>query len=205
MRVSNRLFVGVLFALLATNVFSVGESAALKKETDLSSSTATVSALDKSKLQDSGLQASAKKSELRKIVIDISSQTIQCFVGDKLVMSSKVSTAKSGISVSPGKKTPIKKVWDKKNKRWKYVSQTHNHLGEFSVKMKILKGWSRQFNCPMPYCLVVYQGHCIHECPKGTKKQIGSPASHGCIRLYPDFAKKLFAWAKVGDKVVIQK
>jgi lipoprotein-anchoring transpeptidase ErfK/SrfK len=34
--------------------------------------------------------------------------------------------------------------------------------------------------------------------------RFGSPWSHGCVNLPPEKAKKLYAWAEIGTKVVVQ-
>jgi lipoprotein-anchoring transpeptidase ErfK/SrfK len=47
------------------------------------------------------------------------------------------------------------------------------------------------YNSPMPYSIFFYGGYAIH----GTYaiRQLGGPASHGCVRLYPGNAATLFA------------
>ncbi len=51
----------------------------------------------------------------------------------------------------------------------------------------------------MPHSVFFYHGYAIH----GTTaiKKLGSPASHGCVRLHPDNARRLFSLiAKNGKK-----
>ena len=51
--------------------------------------------------------------------------------------------------------------------------------------------YSRKYNnSPMPHSIFFYGGYAIH----GTNylKQLGRPASHGCIRLHPDNARTLY-------------
>ena len=47
------------------------------------------------------------------------------------------------------------------------------------------------YNSPMPYSIFFYGGYAIH----GTYaiNQLGGPASHGCVRLYPGNAATLFS------------
>src|SRR5262245_2672673 len=47
------------------------------------------------------------------------------------------------------------------------------------------------YNSPMPHSIFFYGGYAIH----GTNaiRQLGGPASHGCVRLYPGNAATLFA------------
>ena len=55
------------------------------------------------------------------------------------------------------------------------------------------KKWrSRQYNnAPMPHSIFFYKGYAIH----GTTeiKKLGKVASHGCVRLHPDNAEKLYS------------
>nr|WP_319513125.1 L,D-transpeptidase [uncultured Cohaesibacter sp.] len=53
-------------------------------------------------------------------------------------------------------------------------------------------------NAPMPYSIFFYRGYAIH----GTSavKSLGTPASHGCIRLDPDNAKQLYELVDVNGK-----
>jgi lipoprotein-anchoring transpeptidase ErfK/SrfK len=46
------------------------------------------------------------------------------------------------------------------------------------------------YNSPMPHSIFFYGGYAIH----GTNaiNQLGGPASHGCVRLYPGAAATLF-------------
>lgn len=45
-------------------------------------------------------------------------------------------------------------------------------------------------NAPMPHAIFFHGGYAIH----GTTEiaSLGQPASHGCVRLHPDHARKLF-------------
>ncbi len=52
--------------------------------------------------------------------------------------------------------------------------------------------FSKQYdNSPMPYSVFFYGGNAIH----GTNhlRQLGRPASHGCVRLHPDHAAQLYS------------
>jgi lipoprotein-anchoring transpeptidase ErfK/SrfK len=53
-------------------------------------------------------------------------------------------------------------------------------------------------NAPMPYSVFFYRGYAVH----GTTdiKHLGSPASHGCIRLHPDNAKIFFTLVQENGK-----
>ena len=75
-------------------------------------------------------------------------------------------------------------------------------LGVFPIKMKDADHHSSTYdNAPMPFTMrLTDDGVSIH----GTKVENGY-ASHGCVGTPTDFAKKLFAIAKVGDKVYITR
>ena len=75
-------------------------------------------------------------------------------------------------------------------------------LGVFPILMKDANHHSATYdNAPMPFTMrLTDDGVSIH----GTKVENGY-ASHGCIGTPTDFAKKLFAIAKVGDKVYITR
>ncbi len=75
-------------------------------------------------------------------------------------------------------------------------------LGVFPIKMKDADHHSSTYdNAPMPFTMrLTDDGVSIH----GTKVENGY-ASHGCVGTPTDFAKKLFAITKVGDKVYITR
>jgi lipoprotein-anchoring transpeptidase ErfK/SrfK len=58
---------------------------------------------------------------------------------------------------------------------------------------RLARSWFSRayYNSPMPYSIFFYGGYAIH----GTYaiRQLGGPASHGCVRLYPGNAATLFA------------
>src|SRR5690606_17094833 len=60
--------------------------------------------------------------------------------------------------------------------------------------------YSRQYdNSPMPYSIFFRGGYALH----GTNaaKRLGTPASHGCVRLHPSAAATLYGMVqKVGAK-----
>lgn len=97
--------------------------------------------------------------------IDKSEQRMRVFVRGKRVHTWKVSTAARGY------RTPVG--------TWKPV--------------RIHKMWySRKYNnSPMPHSIFFYGGYAVH----GTYqvKALGRPASHGCVRLHPSNARKLYS------------
>ena len=63
--------------------------------------------------------------------------------------------------------------------------------GTFHPQMMARHWFSRvYYNAPMPYSIFFYYGFAIHGSYEIAR--IGSPASHGCIRLHPEDAAILF-------------
>lgn len=82
-------------------------------------------------------------------------------------------------------------------------TQSHpTPLGTFPVLNKSRQHFSRKYdNAPMPYSLwLTNTGIAIHGSPV-----MNGYASHGCIGVPDDFAAKLFAATKRGDKVIITR
>ncbi|MDP2621038.1 MAG: L,D-transpeptidase [Hyphomicrobiales bacterium] len=96
--------------------------------------------------------------------IDLSDQLLRVFIDGGLKHEWKVSTARRGYRTPVGKYTPIRL-----ERKW------------FSRKYH----WS-----PMPYSVFFHGGYAIH----GTTeiRNLGRPASHGCVRLHPENAAVLF-------------
>lgn len=109
-----------------------------------------------------------------KVVIDRLQQLMFVYKGDTLVGVSTISSGKKG------KETP---------------------LGFWKVFRKQVKGFSRKYdNAPMPYMQMYDEmGIAFHG---GALP--GYPASHGCVRLPVEFAKKLYGLTTMGTEVVIE-
>jgi lipoprotein-anchoring transpeptidase ErfK/SrfK len=75
-------------------------------------------------------------------------------------------------------------------------------FGVFSVIQKQVFHRSNIYsNAPMPYMQrITWSGVAMHE-----GKDIGHPASHGCIRLPRDFAIRLYRLTKLGTRVIIAR
>jgi len=101
-------------------------------------------------------------------VVDISTQRMYVKVDGGTYAVWKVSTAKRGYYTPRGSFRP------------KYMKRMH---------------YSRKYdNSPMPYSVFFYGGYAIH----GTQyvRRLGSPASHGCIRLHTANAAAFYALIK---------
>ena len=107
------------------------------------------------------------------IRISIPDQRAYVYRGDTLVAASSVSTGKDG------KETPV---------------------GVFTILQKKEMNRSNLYNnAPMPFMQrLTWDGIAIH-----AGKNPGFPASHGCIRVPTDFAKKLYAATQLGATVEV--
>ncbi len=98
------------------------------------------------------------------IHIDISSQSMNVRVQGSQFGHYKVSTARAGYSTPRGS--------------WRINRMARVH-------------WSKQYNAPLPHAMFFVGGIAIHA-TKGVHK-LGTPASHGCVRLAPGDAARLYA------------
>jgi len=72
--------------------------------------------------------------------------------------------------------------------------------GEFTALWKARNYFSRKYEMEMPYAVCFSnKGYFLH-----SQSLPGRPASHGCVRLLPEDAKKLFDWIKKGDLIVVE-
>ena len=109
-----------------------------------------------------------------KVVIDLMAQLFYVYRDERLIGVSTISSGKKG---------------------------KETQLGFWSVMLKRKLGYSRKYdNAPMPF-MQMYD-------PKGLAFHAGAlpgyPASHGCVRLPPKFAERLYAMTAVGTKVIIE-
>jgi len=78
-------------------------------------------------------------------------------------------------------------AWPVSTARRGYVTP----VGEYNAQRLAAMWYSRKYdNSPMPHSIFFMGGYAIH----GTEyvKRLGTPASHGCVRLHPDNAATLF-------------
>lgn len=107
------------------------------------------------------------------------SQYFVAYKGDKPVYRGLASGAITNIFVSSNS----------------HPDKPHNHTGVFWVKAREKSHRSRLYSVTMNHCLFYLNGHALHACQKKDIGKLGSPASHGCTRVSPEMAKKLFSWA----------
>lgn len=112
----------------------------------------------------SGLISASANAAKVEARIDISDQKMKIYQNGRLRYTWKISTARRG-----------------------YVTPTGNYKPTRMHKM----WYSRKYHMsPMPHSIFFKGGYAVH----GTDaiKNLGNPASHGCIRLHPDNARTLF-------------
>lgn len=100
--------------------------------------------------------------------ISISEQRMDVLIDGRPTFAWKVSTAGKGYRTPTGsfKPTRMHKMW-----------------------------YSRKYDMsPMPYSVFYYRGYAIHG--TGSVKQLGRPASHGCVRLHTANAAKFYSLVK---------
>lgn len=91
-------------------------------------------------------------------------------------------------------------------------SSTPTPIGTYSILNKHPRAWSRGAALWMPYWMAFRRdGYGFHELPEwpGGKKEgeahLGTPVSHGCVRIGEGVAKALYDWTPVGTRVLIQR
>ncbi len=83
--------------------------------------------------------------------------------------------------------------------------------GSFKIENKAARPWSKTYSLFMPnWMAIVPSGkfgiHELPEWPGGYKEgenHLGTPVSHGCIRLGVGAAKRVFDWAEIGTPVIV--
>jgi len=117
------------------------------------------------------------------IEIDLGKQMLYQIEGNTLVGSHNVSTGK-----------------------WSMPTPT----GEFAINAKTDRAYSARYDLYMPYWMsFIGSDYGIHELPEwadGTKEgesHLGTPVSHGCVRLGVGDAAAVYNWAEVGTPVVV--
>lgn len=83
--------------------------------------------------------------------------------------------------------------------------------GSFKIHNKVPRAWSKKYGLFMPHWMAIigsgsYGIHELPEWPGGYKEganHLGTPVSHGCVRLGVGPAERVFGWAEIGTPVVI--
>lgn len=123
-------------------------------------------------------------SEGRYLEINLSEQRMYLFEGTNQIASYVVSTGKWSMP------TPI---------------------GTRYINSKDPRAWSEKYGLFMPYWNDIGGGYGIHELPewpggyKEGENHLGTPVSHGCIRLGVGAAEHVYNWAPIGTPVFIHR
>ncbi len=119
------------------------------------------------------------------IEVNLSQQMLYTFEGTNLIGSYRVSTGKWSMP------TP---------------------QGEYTINDKNARAYSSRYDLYMPYWMAfIGSEYGIHELPEwanGTKEgeaHLGTPVSHGCVRLGRGSAEEVYNWTDVGTPVFIHK
>lgn len=73
--------------------------------------------------------------------------------------------------------------------------------GNFGVERLSKDHWSKKYDAAMPYAIFFHGGYAIHA---STASRMGAPASHGCVRVEPSRAARLFeAVRKSGATITV--
>ena len=122
--------------------------------------------------------------EGKAIVVDLSDQTLSYYEDGYRVGTFLTSTGR------PGYATPV---------------------GEYAINAKTENAYSKRYGLFMPYWMsFIGSLYGIHELPywpngyREGEDHLGTPVSHGCVRLGIGSAQTLFEWAEVGTSVIVQ-
>lgn len=84
--------------------------------------------------------------------------------------------------------------------------------GEYAINNKNARAYSNKYKLYMPYWMAFigseYGIHELPEWPNGTKEgesHLGTPVSHGCVRLGRGSAEQVYNWTDIGTPVYIHK
>jgi len=114
----------------------------------------------------------------QKIVVDLSLQKAYALEDGYIVFEGRISSGKEGRETPNGTYTIMQKKRYHRSNLWPKPNG----------------------GAKMPYMMrLTNTGIAMHLGYVPNK-----PASHGCIRLKKDFAKKMFKWARVGTEVVVE-
>lgn len=83
--------------------------------------------------------------------------------------------------------------------------------GTFAINNKVPLAWSKTYGLWMPYWMsFIGSAYGIHELPywpggyREGAKSLGKPVSHGCVRLGIGPAKRVYDFAEVGTRVMVE-
>ncbi|MFN8243293.1 MAG: L,D-transpeptidase [Ferruginibacter sp.] len=110
--------------------------------------------------------------------VNKASQRLLLYMGGELVDSFRVSTGKKDYETPEMDTRPAGPLFQKYISK-KFPGGNYRGLGN------------------MPYAVFIRNGYAIHGTTLGNIRKLGSPASHGCIRLHPDNARVFYELVKL--------
>lgn len=138
-----------------------------------------------------------------KIVINLSTQRADIYIGGQYAGWTAVATGKAGFGTPAGEYTIVEKVADKRSSIYgKIVDASGNTINHDADARRDRPPPGGQFiYAPMPnWMRLTWGGIGMHA---GPIPQPGTPASHGCIRLPDEMAAALFDRVQIGTPVEI--
>jgi lipoprotein-anchoring transpeptidase ErfK/SrfK len=138
-----------------------------------------------------------------RVVIDLNDQRAYVTLGGQQAGWAVVATGKEGHGTPSGEYTILKKVADKHSNLYGITVDAEGNLVNDNADVRMDRpppGGTFKF-APMPYWMrLTNSGIGMHA---GYIPNPGEPASHGCIRMPPEFARLLFYAVKPGTPVRI--
>ena len=111
-------------------------------------------------------------------------------------LSAQVGDALAGVRIKTNlsNQTMTVSVNGRVKHRWRISSGKRGHrtpTGTYGPTRMYREYYSRKYdNSPMPHSIFFRGGYAIHG--TGYTRSLGRPASHGCIRLHPSNARRLY-------------
>ena len=99
--------------------------------------------------------------------VDKNAQRLYLYIDGALTYTWKTSTGREGYGTPDMDTHPDGRIYDRYTST-KYPDGDYNGLGN------------------MPYAVFIEGGYAIHGTTRGNWGKLGTPASHGCVRLHPD-------------------
>ena len=138
------------------------------------------------------------------VTIDLSDQAAYIQRGSVLVARSRVATGRPGHSTPTGSYTILRKTADKRSNLYGHIHDASGAVvnSDADSRTDPVPPGGRFVGASMPYWMrLTNSGIGMHA---GPIPNPGSPASHGCIRMPPEMARRLFLAAPIGTPVRIQ-
>ena len=104
------------------------------------------------------------------ISVDKATQTAELFINGYPTLAFKISSGTETHPTPDFDRNPNGRIYDAYSSQKYPGGENYNGLGN------------------MPYAIFIHVGFALHGTPSGNWSRLGTPASHGCIRMHPDNA-----------------